>query len=214
MGKAGWKGGHKAAGEGVGGLLDRSRTPGQGLGVKGEVEHSGVVAGQLARPGRLDGLLGHGLLVVAHDKAGGVKIAQARFLFEENGEEVGLVLGPADEGGGEGPVAAQGVDQGADGPAGDVDALEAGRLAVQVRAIVAGRHLGPGGDGLGQGGEEDQFVRPRRTGGQVHIRGEEARLDVGAIDQGPGQKAHFHFFASPVQAPGPPEGGHQVFEGR
>ena len=105
----------ETAGEGIEQAMDRSPVdagPGQRGHVGREDEDAHVVTDELADPGCLHRPSGEGLLVVAHDQAGRVGIGQPRTGLAQRGQQVGLVLGPSDPGGREGPVSDAGHRRG------------------------------------------------------------------------------------------------------
>ena len=129
-------------------------------------------------------------------------------------EEVGLIFGAAHEAGGEGAMAAQGIEADAVGTAGYVDALEGFMDSVGgAGSTVAGGDFGPGGEGHGELFEEDEVLTLRGCFGPGNIRCEEPPGYVFFVHQGAGDHAEFDWAAALVGGEGAPQGGGEVFEG-
>ncbi len=188
---------------------------GERVDVGREDEDAHVVADELADLGSGHRRPGEGLLVVAHDQPGGVRIGQTTLAAAaEHREQVGLVLGAADPRGREGPMPAQGIDADAAGAAGHVDALEGARLAVDGGSVVALHHLGAGRDRLRQPAEEDVLVEGRQTLGDGHVRREQARSMSRSLTSAPASRPSSSGRAVVSPGGGAPQRGAQVPEHR
>mmetsp|Transcript_2422 Transcript_2422/g.5178 ORF Transcript_2422/g.5178 Transcript_2422/m.5178 type:complete len:312 (+) Transcript_2422:103-1038(+) len=173
------------------------------LGVLREKQDSLVVANHLTYAGGLHCLKCESLLVVAHNEAWLVDIAQLWPRLVEGGEDVRLILSATNPRWSKGPDLEQVLHKDTVGATSDVDALN--RILLWICFIVLGHHLSLCGDSLWQATEEDHFVSSKLLvrGRHLHVGNEEllvVGLPVRLVAESAGDHAHLNLLALPVLA--------------